>query len=114
MVARAPVPWRELARFNDLSLARAVATSIASMEFDVRLQGGEKPGAVPPSPYRIEVQCIHWADLAEVLEEIVDEQREFDQRLARSGAGRGAGVIIFITLTGAMDMLVLLGLLELS
>lgn len=110
MVAESPTSWRELARFSDLLLARAVATSIAAMEFDVRLRGG---GESPRPPFRIEVQGTHWADLAEVLEEIVDEQVEFDRQVLESRGGRDVSVIVFITLTGAADILILLNLLEL-
>ncbi len=104
------MPWRELARFDDLPIARAVAVSIAAMEFDVRLAGGESEG--PPSPYRVEVHGACLDDLADVLQEIIDEQVEFDRRLAQRGGRRGMGVIIFITLTGAMDIMILLGLLD--
>ncbi len=111
MVADASMPWCELARFDDLPMARAVATSIAAMEFDVRLAGGEDEG--PPSPYRVEVHSACFGDLADVLHEIIDEQVEFDRRLAQRGGGPGAGVIIFITVAGTLDIMVLLGLLDL-
>jgi hypothetical protein len=101
MVAQAPMTWRELAQFDDLPLARAVATSIAAMEFEVRLQDG-----------RVEVHGAHWDDLAEVLQEIIDEQVEFDRRLAERDGGCGTGVVIFITLTGAVDIMALLALLD--
>src|SRR2546426_4000189 len=85
--------WRELYRCNDLLAARAVTTSIAAMEFDVRLRGRDDPHALDhdplafrpcdfPGPYIIEVPQQHWGDLAQVLDQIIDEQAEFDALLA--------------------------------
>ncbi len=105
--------WRELARFDDLPLARAVATSIASMEFDVRVSGADSEAVdVPDPPYRIEVHHTHWHDLADIFDEIVDEQVEFDRRLAQRGVSRDTGVIIIVMLTGTVDLFMLLRLLE--
>ena len=100
--------WRELARFDDASLARAVATSIASMEFDVRVRTARKQATC----YRIEVHHAHWGDLAEVLDEIVDEQMEFDRALADRGAGHDAAIIIIVLLSGTVDLLALMRLLD--
>ena len=46
MVMVAETSWRELCRFDDPLLARAVATSLEAMEFDVLLRAaGSPPGA---------------------------------------------------------------------
>ncbi|MHC4415694.1 MAG: hypothetical protein ACYS0G_10450 [Planctomycetota bacterium] len=112
--------WCELARFDDLPLARAVATSIAAMEFDVQLhdpdQGaGDEAIALPRrTRYVVEVDGRDRAALADVLQEIIDEQEEFDRALARrQSATEHAGLVIIITMTGAADILLMLGLLEL-
>jgi hypothetical protein len=89
-----------LYRSNDLAEAQAVAVSILAMEFDARLISGaparledgacgphDDDGPGPP-PYSIEVRADHWPDLAEVLPEIIDEQREFDRRCELACAER--------------------------
>lgn len=105
----APTTWCELCRFDDPALARAVATSIAAMEFDVRLRGADH------APFVIEVAGTHRKDLAEVLEEIIDEQVEFDRMLAERAAASAhhARVVVVLVLTGTADILLLLGLLDL-
>ena len=115
----AQTPWRELCRFDDPLLARAVATSIAAMEFEVRLDGrlGARPDAERQTtgrpPYVVRVVADDWSDLAEVLDEIIHEQVEFDRLLAEGQtAGRHARLIAIITLTGAADLLLLFGLLD--
>ncbi len=109
--------WCELCRFEDLLLARAVATSIAAMEFDVRLNApdrGTDDDAHPGRPpYVIQVGRGAWNELADVLDEIIDEQQEFDRRLAAPRTtGRHARIVTVITLTGAADVLLLLGLID--
>ena len=76
--------WQELCRFTDQSLARAVATSIAAMEFDVRLIEIEDP-----NQYVIEVDSDNFNALNDLLQEIVDEQIEFDALLEFNHATRG-------------------------
>ncbi len=110
--------WRELCRFDDLLQARAVATSVAAMEFDVRLCAAAAPAREDDDagrpPYVVEVVHTDWPDLAEVLDQIIDEQQEFDLRLATGATQRdGRRVMVVIILTGAADILLLLGLLEL-
>ena len=117
----AETSWQELCRFDDVLLARAVATSIAAMEFEVRLcavgaghaargDAAEQPG---PPPYIVQVSPAQWSDLAEILDEIIREQREFDRLLTeRRTSGSRAVVVTVIGLTGAVDVLVLLGLLD--
>ncbi len=116
MVAEAETSWCELCRFDDPCLARAVATSIAAMEFDVRLDPGGLHAADTRSgspTFVVEVFTTDWHELADVLNEIVDEQQEFDRWLAdRQTVSRHARLVTVITLTGAADLLLLLGLLE--
>ena len=117
-VMRTVTDWRELCRFDDLLEARAVVTSIAAMEFDVRLSAAGDPARESDDagrpPYVVEVIHNDLPDLAEVLSEIIYEQREFDRHLARCGVERhGRRMMIVILLTGAADIFVLLGVLEL-
>lgn len=104
----ADTQWCELCRFEDQTLARAVATTIAAMEFEVRLVSAE-------APFVVEVTGPHRSDLADVLEEIIDEQLEFDRMLVQRAANRAAGTqtVVVVVLTGTVDLLLLLGLLEL-
>jgi len=114
--------WRELCRFDDLLSARAVATSIAAMEFDVRLCAADAPAEPPPEhahdhpgrpPFVVEVRSRHWHDLADVIDEIIAEQREFDLALeSRRGAGRPARLVAVIALTGTVDLVILLSSLD--
>ncbi len=109
----ADAAWRELARFDDPAIASAVATTIAAMEFDVRLDDPPEPGAPGSAAWVIVVDGRDWPALAEVLDEIVDEQVEFDRAVADGRAGRGElATVVVIGLTGAADLLALLGLLD--
>ncbi len=104
MVAKTPGPWRELCRIGDPVLARAVATSIAAMEFDVRLHAPASGAA-----HVIEVSSRHYDDLDDVLEEIISEQAEFDRRLAeRREAHQPRLIVVVIALTGAADLFLML------
>lgn len=97
--------------------ARAVLTTVAAMEFDARLVGRARPGeedepheetaeavdrpwsagwaarAERPEPgdppYVVEVPAADRAELAEVLDVILEEQAEFDASLARRGTRLG-------------------------
>lgn len=101
--------WQELCRFTDQALARAVATSIAAMEFDVRLIE-----IASPNQYVIEVDHDNWSALSDLLQEIVDEQIEFDDLLEIHQATRGRQrIIIIIALTGVVEVMAILGLIEL-
>lgn len=93
--------WRELFRSNDLAPARSVLVSIASMEFEVRLRSldasrrttapVENASSAPANefdaddrgPFIVEVQDRDWAELADVIDQIVDEQEAFDEELDR-------------------------------
>ena len=119
MVMVLQAPWCELCRFDDLALARAVATSIASMEFDVRLcaigcttRPVDEPDHGCP-PYIVQVDDVDVRDLADVLDEIIDEQREFDRMLAgRSRAVRPIRIMTVVTLTGAAELALILALMD--
>lgn len=117
MVAR--TSWCELCRFDDLLQARAVTTSIAAMEFDVRLCAVGSPARSDPDthpgrpPFIVQVDITDVRDLAEVLDEIIEEQREFDRMLTqRSRVARTAPILTVITLTGAAEAVLILALLD--
>ncbi len=115
--------WQELCRFTDPQLARSVATSIESMEFEVRLAAGhgdppqerDETAGVAPSPYVIEVDHGDWEKLADILDEIIDEQLEFDRlfETRHTRHSRQRIFIIIITLTGVVEVLAILSLIEL-
>ena len=86
-----PLSWRVLYAGEGLARARAIATVIEAMEFEVRLcdvatdlpvealeADLDKDGV-----YRIEARGEDWSDLAEVLEQIIAEQSDFDALLER-------------------------------
>ena len=99
--------WCELCRFDDLVLARAVATSIASMEYDVRLWDIGRP------PYIVQVDNVDVRSLADVRDEIIDEQREFDRMLTdRSRVVRPFRIMTVVTLTGAAELALILALID--
>ncbi len=106
-----------MCRFDDLLQARAVATSIASMEFDVRLCAFGSPSRSDDEshpgrpPYVVQVDNGDVRDLAGVLDEIIEEQREFDRMLADRGRMvRPVRIVTVITLTGAAELALLLAL----
>ena len=87
--------WRELHRTGDPDEAQTLLTTIRAMEFPVRCRGiGAAPRDQPtPSelldgwpPFVIEVHPDHWVDLHEVLNDLMEEQRAFDQRVAERDA----------------------------
>ena len=114
--------WQELCRFADPQLARSVATSIESMEFEVRLAAGHgdppreraETNSLAQPPYVIEVDHGDWQTLADLLDEIVDEQLEFDRlfEIRHTKLSRQR-IFIIITLTGVVEVLAILGLIEL-
>lgn len=118
--------WRELFRCDDLKLARAVATTVAAMEFDVRLcsihpaVGGidaDEPDANHreddiPGPHVIEVPARHFGQLAAVLGEIIDEQREFDATIEWRRDRRRARIVVILTITTAAEVALIWKLLE--
>jgi hypothetical protein len=111
--------WRELYRCDDLLQARAVATSVAAMEFEVRLTGLDSDHDQPdeadsdfPGPYLIEVPDQHWPVLADVLDEIIDEQREFDEALQIRTQRRRTQTMLVMGAAGAAELAIIWRLLE--
>ncbi len=78
--------WRVLYAGEGLARARVIATAIEAMEFEVRLCDVATDLPVEAlganldhdGVYRIEARGEDWSDLAEVLEQIIEEQSEFD------------------------------------
>ena len=111
--------WRELYRCDDLKLARAVATTIAAMEFDVRLcsihpaagDSADDKDEVP-GPHVIEVPSNVFVQLAGVLSEIIDEQREFDATIEWRRDRRRARIVVILTVTTAAEVALIWRLLE--
>jgi hypothetical protein len=102
-------PWRELYRTSELSLAHTIATCIEGMEFEVRLrdalgrevsdvvdEGSAKSQASIRPPFVIHVREQDWAALREVLDDLIAEQEEFDDKLAAAArrSTRVARVVI--------------------
>lgn len=96
--------WRELYRTNDLSLAHTIATCIEGMEFDVRLRDSlgrvidaseDSAGAKLQAPYGIDVPQDQWSALREIVNELIQEQMEFDTKVAadRARATRVAQIL---------------------
>ena len=112
--------WRELYRCENLVQARAVATCIAAMEFDVRLSSAalSRHSAATgddedfPGPYVVEVPMEHWSDLADVLLEIVREQQEFDEMLEMRAHRRQLQVVLILGAAGVVEVLAIWHLLD--
>jgi len=109
----APAQWRELCRFDDPQLARAVATSVASMEFEVRLNPDEPTDLAAP-PFIVQVDDSDWATLTDVLDEIIDEQVQFDRLFAiHQTKYRRQRIVLILSLAGVVETLVIFGLIKL-
>ena len=119
--------WRELYRCDDLLRARAVATCIASMEFDVRLEACHRPTRDSrncvacddaacddqfPGPFVIEVPDDHYLDLAEVLAEIIDEQAKFDDQLERRRSHHQRVAVCAVVVAGVVETVLMLLLID--
>lgn len=112
-------PWRALHRCTDLHQARAVATAIAAMEYDARVceiepsarRGVESRAWSDTDPFSddwtreelgramtfvVEVPAEDWSTLADVLDEIVLEQQEFDRRIEDRRRSQHARVFVVI------------------
>jgi hypothetical protein len=111
--------WREIYRTDDAGDARMLATSIAAMEFDVRVRAlrsglplGEEPD--PPGPYVVEAHADEAMSLREVVDEIVHEQRSFDEALnARDDRAFQARRVVLLAFAIIIMILVALQLLRL-
>lgn len=117
-----PPRWYELYRNNDALLARSVATSIASMAFDVRLldrrgieiePGTEITDDVEP-PFAVLVLDADAATLVEVLPEIIAEQTDFDDLMLQYertlGRRRRSLLIVLIAIVAVLSTLGLIRL----
>ena len=108
--------WRPLRFCAELSEAQTIATSIAAMEFEVRLVDGatgrilesEKPEHDPRGPFAVEVPAEHFDDLAGVLDQIMDEQQEFDSFLESWRVRSSRAVRWFLLLAAAAMLLLVL------
>lgn len=106
--------WFELYRHDDVLHARAVATSIASMAFDVRLldrrgfelESGAEIDEVEP-PLAVLVPEADYADLAAALPEIIAEQDAFDdlmlERERLIGRRRRSLLILLIAIVAVLS-----------
>lgn len=81
--------WRELFRTDDLTEAHLIVMSLLAMEFEARLAdpfGGSiflgESEPTPKPPYCITVRDEDWAELRDVLRDILDEQAAFDEEAA--------------------------------
>ncbi len=103
--------WRELYRCESLKQARTIITSISAMEFEVRLRN-ELTGRLVEAEdkdgkgqYLIEARSADLQDLAEVLDQIVDEQREFDAFLEGWHSLASRSQLLFFALAGIIILL---------
>lgn len=114
----APQPsWRALFSSDDPDRVRAVATTIASMGFEVRCSNESHPSRaldgddIEHQPREVCVREEDFPELIEVLDEIIAEQAEFDQQL-KERRWRVQKRIALALVIAAMLALALLGLLQ--
>jgi len=115
-----PADWRDLYWCEGLARARAIATSIAAMEYDVRLRNATTALPVLDDEedwgggYIIEARSADWNDLVDVIDQIIDEQQEFDQFVEdwHGRAGRLHRVFLGVVI-GLVIVLAILGMIEL-
>ncbi|MDY7109180.1 MAG: hypothetical protein SYC29_11150 [Planctomycetota bacterium] len=115
-----PAAWRDLHWCEDLVQARTIATAIAAMEYEVRVRNVATARPVGEDEedwgggYVVETRAADWPDLAGVLEEIIDEQREFDAALEAWHGRMGRLHRIFLgVVVGLIIALAILGIIEL-
>jgi len=112
--------WRDLCWCEGLARARAIATTIAAMEYDVRLRHAATALSVTAEeedwggPYVIEARAADWDELADVIDQIVDEQQQFDTfidawhgrtgRLHRVFLGVVIGIVIVLAILGIIEL----------
>lgn len=112
--------WVPLHETPDLREANAVCTSILAMEFDARLidratgEPIEDPEAEVVGPFAVQVRTEDAEALADVLPEILHEQRDFDASLeARDHSAEQWRRRAMLTLAIIVALLAVLGLLRL-
>ena len=114
--------WVELFRHRSLEQAMTVVTSVAAMEFDVRLID-DKGRAVTEKPdeldandrfdalhlsrvrspeYIVQVRCADWQDLDDILASLIEEQQEFDDRVAQRERVRSTIFVTGVVATSAV------------
>ena len=115
-----PADWRDLYWCEGLARARAIATSIAAMEYDVRLRNAATALPVMDDEedwgggYVIQARTEDWSDLADVLDQIIDEQQEFDAFIDAWHGRTGHLHRIFLgVVIGLVIVLAILGIIEL-
>jgi len=109
--------WVELHREDGLADAMIVVTSVAAMEYDVRLVAAdgrvinELPDEFAEShdgterisgPFLVQVRAGDWPDLIDVLEPLIDEQREFDHGITQRERVRSGLFILGMAGTAAV------------
>jgi hypothetical protein len=117
------VPWAPLCRCGEAKLARTIATTIAAMEFDVRLRDEASNSVIEDidhledphaGPCLVEVHHDHVRELGDVLDELIDEQAEFDRFLDhRDRVALNAQRLFLILVIVIVAILAVLGLIEL-
>ena len=108
--------WRELVRGEDLGQVAAIATSIESMEYEARVVdvGHSSVTSSSEGPFIVQVRAHEWGELTEVLDQIIDEQATFDERLdARDTRVIHARRVFLMVMIVIVAVLALLGILEL-
>ena len=119
--------WRPLLRSNDPAEVNVIATTIEAMEFDVRvldLASGlpvDRPVGGPGRTqmestgrlFLVEARTRDWADLTSVLDNIREEQFEFDaffeRRDRRAAQLRSVVLRTLIVLVAVLTLVGLLG-----
>jgi hypothetical protein len=117
------VPWAPLCRCGDAKLARTIVTTIAAMEFDVRLRDAASNSVIEDledledpdaGPFLVEVHREDADALGRVLDELVEEQDEFDRFLdQRDRAVMSAQRLFLILVIVIVAILAVFGLIEL-
>ncbi len=108
--------WRDLFRCDGLPQARAVATSIEAMEYDVRVIDvatgrpvTDAAGADPGGGFVVQTRPEEAVELHEVLDQIIAEQVDFDDYLDRRDEVRLSRQRVFlgvlITIVSVLAML---------
>jgi hypothetical protein len=112
--------WRDLHWCEDLIQARRIATAIAAMEFDVRVRNAATALPVQDNEedwgggYVVQARAADRPDLAGVLDQIIDEQQEFDAKLEAWHGRMGRLHRIFLgVVVGLIIVLAILGVIEL-
>ena len=106
----------------DRRLAQTLLTCIAAMEFDVRLSRfgdpidleSEPDDDIDAGPFEVQVLDADFSPLAEVIEEIIEEQEQFDEFIDRwrQDASRAERRLL-VTMILIVSSLAVIGAIEL-